>query len=197
MESGAVPCHSRWLERLLPSTSPPPLGERPRLSRRTMSHTNSHTMEDHLENIPEPPPPIHIDDGELTPTYDPSPDLAEFGPVISQIGSLHDRPTHPRADSPLTRYQYGMPDDSETHFDPPSTSYSSYVTTGFPMHDLKFHVESDYEPSTMPGGNPMPYLAERFGSTSHIAPSIPVVEAPSYIPPRSRVSDPIGILGSR
>ena len=43
----------------------------------------------------------------------------------------------------------------------------------------------------------MPYLAERFGSTSHIAPSIPVVEAPSYIPPRSRVSDPIGIPGSR
>ena len=42
-------------------------------------------MEDHSETIPEPPPPIHIDDGELTPTYDPSPDLAEIGPVISQI----------------------------------------------------------------------------------------------------------------
>ena len=71
------------------------------------------------------------------------------------------------------------------------------MTTSFPMHDLTFHVESDFEPSTMPGGNLMPYLAERFGSTSHIAPSIPVVEAPSYIPPRSRVSDPIGIPGSR
>ena len=90
-----------------------------------------------------------------------------------------------------------MPDDAETHFDPPSTSYGSYVTTGFPMHDLTFHVESDFDPNTMLGGIPMPYLAERFGSTSHIAPSIPVVEAPSYIPPRPRVSDPIGIPGSR
>ena len=90
-----------------------------------------------------------------------------------------------------------MLDDAETHFDPPSTSYSSYVTTGFPMHDLTFHVESDFEPSTMPGGNPMPYLAERFGSTSHITPSIPVVEATSHLPPRSRVSDPIRIPGPR
>ena len=55
-----------------------------------MSHTNSHTMEDHSETISEPPPPIRIDDGELNPTYDPSLDLAEFGPVISQIGYLHD-----------------------------------------------------------------------------------------------------------
>ena len=85
MESGAVPHHSRQLAGLSPSTSPPPLGEGPKLSRRTMSHTDSHTMEDHSETILEPPPPVHIDDGELTPTYDPSPDLAEFGLVISQI----------------------------------------------------------------------------------------------------------------
>ena len=162
-----------------------------------MSHIDSHTMEDHSETIPDPPPPIWINNGELTPTYKPSPDLAEFGPVISQIGSLHDRPTHPRADSPLTRYRYGMPDDAETHFDPPSTSYSSYVMTGFSMHDLTFHVESEFEPSTMPRGNPIPYLAERFGSTSHIAPSIPVVEAPSHPPPRSRVSDLIRIPSLR
>ena len=182
MDSSAVPCHSRRLAGLSPSTSPPPLGERPRQSMQTMSHTDSHTMEDHLENIPEPPPPVRIDDGELTPTYDPSPDLAEFGLVIYQIGYLHDRPTHPRVDSPLTHYRYGMPKDAETHFEPANTSYGSYATTGFPMHDLTFHVESDFEPSTMPGGNPMPYLVERFGSTSHIAPSISVVEAPSYIP---------------
>ena len=197
MESGAVSCHSHRLAGLSPSTSPPRLGEGPRLSRRTMSHTDSHTMEDHSETIPEPPPPIRIDDGELTPTYDPSPDLAEIGPVISQIGSLHDRPTHSRPDSPLTRYRYGMPEDAETHFDPHSTSYGSYAMTGFPMHDLTFHVESDFDPNTMPGGNPMPYLVERFGSTSHIAPSIPAVEATSYIPSRSRVSDPIAIPGSR
>ena len=72
MDLGAFPHRSRRLAGLSPSTYPPPLGERPR---KTMSHTNSHTMEDHSETIPEPPPPVHIDDGELTPTYDPSPDL--------------------------------------------------------------------------------------------------------------------------
>ena len=49
----------------------------------------------------------------------------------------------------------------------------------------------------MPGGTLIPYHAERFGSTSHIAPSIPVVEATSYIPPRSRVSDLIRIPDPR
>ena len=105
MDSSAVPRRSRLLVGLPPSTSPPPLGEGPRLSKQTMSHTDSHTMEDHSETIPEPPPLIRVDIGEFTPTYDPSPELAEFGPMISQIGSLHDRPTHPRADSPLTRYR--------------------------------------------------------------------------------------------
>ena len=71
MDSSVVPHYSRRLAGLPPSTSPPPLGERPRQSRQTMSHTDSHTMEDHSETIPEPPPPIRIDDGELTPTYDP------------------------------------------------------------------------------------------------------------------------------
>ena len=65
MDSSAVPCRSRQLVGLTPSTSPPPLGERPRW---TMSHTDSHTMEDHSETIPDPPPPVRIDDGELTPT---------------------------------------------------------------------------------------------------------------------------------
>ena len=59
--------------------------------------------------------------------------------------------------------------------------------SGFPTHDLAFHVESKFEPSNMPGGTLIPYHVERFGSTSHIAPSIPVVEATSHIPPRSRV----------
>ena len=97
-------------------------------------------MGDRLEDIPEPPPPIRVDDGEFTPTYGPSPNLAEFGPVISEIGTLHDRPTHSRSDSPLTRYQYGMPEDAETHFEPATTSYGSYGMTSFPTHDLAFHV---------------------------------------------------------
>ena len=162
-----------------------------------MSHIDSHTMGDHLEDIPEPPPPIRVDDEEFNPTYDPSPDLAELGPVISEIGPLHDRSTHSRFDSPLMRYRYGMLEDAETHFEPATTSYGSYGMARFPMHDLTFHVESDFQPSTMPGANPIPYHAERFGSTSHIAPSIPVVEATSYLPPRSRVSNPIRILDLR
>ena len=77
MDPSAVTHRSHRLVGLFPSTYPPPLGERPRQSRRTMSHIDSHTMGDRLEDIPEPLPPIHVDDGEFTPTYDPSPDLAE------------------------------------------------------------------------------------------------------------------------
>ena len=73
----------------------------------------------------------------------------------------------------------------------------SYGMFGFPTHDLAFHVESEFEPNTMPGGTLIPYHVERFGSTSHIAPSIPVVEATSHIPARPRVSDPIRIPDPR
>ena len=93
MDSGAVSRRSHRLAGLPPSTSPPPLGEGPRQSRRTMSHIDSHTMGDCLEDIPEPPPPIHVDDGEFTPTYDPSPNLTELDPVIFETGAFHDRPT--------------------------------------------------------------------------------------------------------
>ena len=85
MDSGVAPRRSRHLAGLLPSTSPPPLGERDRQSRRTTSHIDSHTMGDHMEGIPEPPSPIQVEDGEFTPTYDPSPNLTELGPMISEI----------------------------------------------------------------------------------------------------------------
>ena len=160
-------------------------------------HIDSHTMGDHVEGIPEPPSPIHVEDGEFTPNYDPSHNMTELGPVISKIRTFHDRPTYSRVDSPLTHRQYGMPEDDETHFEPASTSYGSYVMSGFPTNDLEFHVESDFEPNTMPRGILIPYHAERFGSISHIAPSIPVVEVTSHLPPRSRVSDPIRILDLR
>ena len=68
---------------------------------------------------------------------------------------------------------------------------------GFPTHDLAFHVESDINPNTIPGATLIPYHAKRFGSTSHIAPFFPMVEATSHPPPRSRVSDLIRILGPR
>ena len=192
-----VPRCSRRLARFSLSTYPPPLGEGPRQSRQTMSHIDSHTMGDHLEDTSEPPPPIRVDDGEFTPTYDPSPNLTELGPVISEIGTMHDRPSHSRVDPSLTHYRYGMPEDAETHFEPTSTSYGSYATSGFLAHDLTFHVESDFEPNTMPRGTLIPYHTERFGSTSHIAPSIPVVEVTSHIPPRYRVSDPLRIPDPR
>ena len=86
-----------------------------------------------------------------------------------------------------------MSEDTETHFEPASTSYGSYATSGFPTHVLTFHVESNFEPNTMSRGTLIPYHAERFGSTSHISPSVPVVEVTSHIPLGSRVSDPIRI----
>ena len=88
MDLGAAPHHSCHLAGLPPSTSPPPLGERNRQSRKTTSHIDSHTMGDHIEGIPEPPSSIHVEDGEFTPTYDPSPDLTELGPIISEIGTF-------------------------------------------------------------------------------------------------------------
>ena len=87
MDSGAAPHHSRRLAVLLPSTSPPPLGTRNRQYRWTTSHIDSHTMGDHIEGILEPPSPFHVEDGEFTPNYDPSPDLTELGPVIYEIGT--------------------------------------------------------------------------------------------------------------
>ena len=92
MDSGTAPCHSHCLAGLSPSTYPP-LGERPRHSRWTTLHIDSHTMGDHIEGILVPPYPIHVEDGEFTPKYDPSPDLTELGLVIFEIGTFHDRPT--------------------------------------------------------------------------------------------------------
>ena len=81
----------------------------------------------------------------------------------------------------------------ETHHEPVSTSYVSYNMSGIPAHDPGFHAESEFEPNTMPGGTPIPYHVERFGSTSHIAASILVVEATSHVHPRPGVSSPIRI----
>ena len=57
-----------------------------------------------------------------------------------------------------------------------------------PAHDLAHHAELKVEPSTIPGGTSIPFHAERFGITSHIAPSTPVVEATSHVRPRPSVS---------
>ena len=147
-----------------------------------------------------------MDDGEFTPTYDTSPDMlvifylglviSELGLVISKIGTFHDRPTYSSYDPPFMHRWYGMPED-ETYYEPASTSYGSYGMFSMPTHDLEFHVESEFEPNTTPRGIPIPYHVERFGSTSHIAHSILVVEATSHIPARPSVSDPIRIPDPR
>ena len=106
-------------------------------------------MGDRVEGIPEPPSPIQVEDGEFTPNYDPSPNLTELGPIISEIGTFHDRPTYCSVDPPLTHRRYGMPKDDETHFEPVSTIFGSYGMSGFPTHDFAFHVESESDPNTM------------------------------------------------
>ena len=78
MDLGVDPHCSRRLLGLPPFKSPPPLGEINRQSRRTTLNTDSHTMGDHVEGIPEPPSPIQVVDGEFTLNYDPSPDLTEL-----------------------------------------------------------------------------------------------------------------------
>ena len=58
-----------------------------------------------------------------------------------------------------------------------------------PAPDPAHHVESKFDPSTTTWGTPIPFHVERFGSTSHIAPSIPVVEETSHVHPRPSASN--------
>ena len=58
-----------------------------------------------------------------------------------------------------------------------------------PAPDLAHRAESEVGPRTTLGGTPIPFHVERFGGTSHIAPSIPVVEATSHVHPRPSVSN--------
>ena len=99
MDLGAVPHCSRRLARLLPSTSPPPLGERNRQSRRTTSHIDSHTMGDHEDEILElSSPPHEVGEEDPTIVYDPSPDI----PTHSRYDPLVDIPAHSRYDPSFT-----------------------------------------------------------------------------------------------
>ena len=77
---------------------------------------------------------------------------------------------------------------NETHHEPTSTSHVSYGIPDIPAHDPTHHAESKIEPSTMPEGIPIPFRADRFGSTSQIAPSITTVEATSHVRPKPSVS---------
>ena len=99
MDSCAALHCSRHLVGLMPSTSPPPLGERNKQSRKTTSHIDSHTMGDHEDEIPEfPSPPHEVGEEDPTPVYDPSPNI----PTHSRYDPSHDIPTHSRYNPSFT-----------------------------------------------------------------------------------------------
>ena len=134
-------------------------------------------MGDHKDEIPEmSSPPHEVGDVDSTPIYDPSPEI----------------PSHSGYDPSFTCRRYWLPGD-ETHHEPTSTSYIHYGIPDIPTHNLAYHAESEIEPTTTPRGTPIPFHVERFGSTSHIAPSIPALEETSHIRPRPSVSNQMRI----
>ena len=134
-------------------------------------------MGDHEDEIPEMySPPHEVRDADSTPVYD----------------SSLENPSHSGYDPSFTSRRYWLPSE-ETHYEPTSTSHVRYGMSDILAPNLAHHVKSEVEPSTMPGGTPIPFHAERFGSTSHITPSIPVVEATSHVHPRPSVSNPMQI----
>ena len=173
--------HSHRLAGRFPSTSPPPLGDRNRQSGHTTSHFDSHTMGDNEDEILEMSSPPHkVGEEDPTPVYDPSADI----------------PSNSGYDPSFTGRRYWLPGD-ETHYEPTGTSHVHYGMSDISAHDPAHHVESEIETSTTPGGTPIPFHAKRFGSTSHIVPSILVVEATSHVHPRPSVSSHMRILELR
>ena len=123
MDSSVALHHSRILVGLLPSTSPPPLGERNRHFERTTSHFDSHTMGDHGDDILEMSSPPH-EVGEEDPTliYDPSLEI----------------PSHYGYDPSFTGHRYWFP-GNETHYEPVSTSHVRYD-----MSDIRGNFNSKW-----------------------------------------------------
>ena len=60
-----------------------------------------------------------------------------------------------------------------------------------PETDPAPHVESLGNPSTAHGGTFISFHAERFGNSSHIAPSTPAMEIPSHTQPKPITSVPL------
>ena len=120
MYLGAEPCCSHHLAGLLPSTSPPPLGERTRQSMRTNSHFDSQTMGDHeIEILEIPDLPCHVWEDEPPSTYG------------TLLGSIH-HSTRPSHEGPSRFTYFTHPNrwywisSNETHHKPTSTSTIRY-----------------------------------------------------------------------
>ena len=90
-------------------------------------------------------PPQEVGEEDPTLVYDPSPKI----------------PSQSSYDPSFTGHQYGFLGD-EIHHEPISTSHVHYGMYDIPALDLAHHVESEVEPSTMPGGTPIPFHIERF-----------------------------------
>ena len=93
-------------------------------------------------------PPQEVGEEDPTPVYDPSPEI----------------PSHSGYDPSFIGRRYWFPGD-KTHHEPTSTSHVHYGVSDIPTPDLAHHVESKFEPSNTPGGTPIPFHAEIFGST--------------------------------
>ena len=116
---------------------------------------------------------------EILEMYSPPHEVGEED-HISTYDASHKQPSRSGHDPSFIGHRYWFL-GNETHYEPTSTSHVRYGMPDIIASDPARHVESEINPSTTPWGTPIPFHVERFGSTSHIAPSIPVVEATSHV----------------
>ena len=190
MDLGVAPRCSRHLVGLPPSTSPPPLGERAKHSENTIHHFDSNrdlTIIHHGSEVPElPPSPPPVVEIETSSTYG---TLHEFGPYGDGPSQEYLSQFHDYISSD-PRYWLYYPGE-ETHHAPTSTGHIRYGMPDILDTGPTPHAESVGDPGTMHGGTSIPFHVERFGNSSHIAPSTPVVEIPSHTQPRPNTSVPL------
>ena len=78
-----------------------------------------------------------------------------------------------------------------THHAPTSTSHIRYGMPDIPKTDPTPNVELVGDPGTGRWGTSIPFHVERFGNSSHIAPSTLAVKIPSHTHPRPSTSVPL------
>ena len=127
MDPGAVLYRSRHLAGLSPSTSPPPLGERTRQSRKTHSPFDSHTMGDHEPEILEITDlPHHVWEDELARTYG-----TRVGSGHHSTGPSHEDISHFIDSTHPNRWYWILGD--ETHHSSTNTSTIRYSMFDIPQ----------------------------------------------------------------